>query len=116
VGFDVKYRNNELCIHKLLQKIWEYNETVCQLFMDFKGAYNSDRSKVLYNIFIVCGVHKRTVGLIKMCLNKTQSKALVRADVAEELSASFFRVTSICELGTALAVTSNRSTLRRNTK
>jgi hypothetical protein len=34
--------------------------------------------------------------------------ALVRTDVSEELSASFIRVTRIGELGTALAVTSNR--------
>jgi hypothetical protein len=40
---------------------------------------------------------------------------LVRTDVSEELSASFISVTRIGELGTALAVTSNRRTLRRNT-
>jgi hypothetical protein len=37
--------------------------------------------------------------------------ALVRTDVSEELSASFIRVTRIGELGTTLAVTSNRRTL-----
>jgi hypothetical protein len=41
--------------------------------------------------------------------------ALVRTDDSEELSASFFRVTRIGELGTTLAVTSNRHTLGRNT-
>jgi hypothetical protein len=41
--------------------------------------------------------------------------ALVRSDVSEERSASIIRVTRIGELGTTLAVTSNRSTLRRNT-
>jgi hypothetical protein len=41
--------------------------------------------------------------------------ALVRTDVSEELSASLIRVTIISELGTTLAVTSNRRTLRRNT-
>jgi hypothetical protein len=40
--------------------------------------------------------------------------ALVGADVSEEHIASIFRVTRIGELGT-LAVTSNRSKLRRNT-
>jgi hypothetical protein len=39
--------------------------------------------------------------------------ALVRTDVSEEFSASFIRVTRIGELGTTLAVTSNRRTLRR---
>jgi hypothetical protein len=38
---------------------------------------------------------------------------LVRTDVSEELSASFIRVTRIGELGTTLAVTSNRRTLLR---
>jgi hypothetical protein len=40
---------------------------------------------------------------------------LVRADVSEELSASIVRVTRISELGTTLAVTSNRRALRINT-
>jgi hypothetical protein len=37
--------------------------------------------------------------------------ALGRTDVSEELSSSFIRVTRIGELGTTLAVTSNRRTL-----
>jgi hypothetical protein len=41
--------------------------------------------------------------------------ALVRTDVSEELSASFIRVKRIGELGTTLAVTNNRRTLRINT-
>jgi hypothetical protein len=40
---------------------------------------------------------------------------LARTDVSEN-SASFIRVTRIGELGTTLAVTSNRRKLRRNTK
>jgi hypothetical protein len=40
--------------------------------------------------------------------------ALIRTDFAEEGSASIIRVT-VCELGNRLAVTNNRSTLRRNT-
>jgi hypothetical protein len=38
--------------------------------------------------------------------------ALVRTDVSEEPSASFIKVTRIGELGTTLASTSNRRTLR----
>jgi hypothetical protein len=41
---------------------------------------------------------------------------LVRTDVSEEPGASFIRVTKIGELGTTLAATSNRRTLRRNTE
>jgi hypothetical protein len=39
----------------------------------------------------------------------------VRTDVSEEPSTFFIRVTRISELGTTLAVTSNRRTLRTNT-
>jgi hypothetical protein len=42
--------------------------------------------------------------------------ALVRTDVSEEPSASFIKVTGIGELGTTLAITSNRRKLRRYTK
>jgi hypothetical protein len=41
--------------------------------------------------------------------------ALVTTDISDELSSSFIRVTRIGELGTTLAVTSNRRKLRRNT-
>jgi hypothetical protein len=44
-----------------------------------------------------------------------RSVAAVRTDILEERIASIIRVTRIGELGTMLAVTSNRSTLRRNT-
>jgi hypothetical protein len=40
--------------------------------------------------------------------------AHVRTNVSEELIASIIRVTRIDELGTTLAVTSNRRTLQRN--
>jgi hypothetical protein len=39
--------------------------------------------------------------------------ALVRADVSEKSSASIIKVARIGELGTMLAVTSNRRTLQR---
>jgi hypothetical protein len=42
--------------------------------------------------------------------------ALVRTDVSEELSASIIRVTRSGELGTTLAITGNRRTLRRTSQ
>jgi hypothetical protein len=40
--------------------------------------------------------------------------AHVRTEVSEELSASIIRITRLGEIGTTLALTSNRRTLRRN--
>ena len=40
------------CIRQMLEKKWEYNEEVHQLFIDFKKAYDSVKRKVLYKILI----------------------------------------------------------------
>jgi hypothetical protein len=57
------------CTSQILEKKWEYNETVHQLCLDFKKAYVSVRRGVLYNILIEFGVPMKLVKLIKMCLN-----------------------------------------------
>jgi hypothetical protein len=58
-------------IRHILEKKWEYYETVHQLFIDFKKTYYSVRREVLYNILIEFGVPMKLVRLIKMCLNET---------------------------------------------
>jgi hypothetical protein len=42
-----------------LGKRWEYNETVHQLFVDFKNAYDSVRGNVLYDMLIEFGVARK---------------------------------------------------------
>jgi hypothetical protein len=61
-------------LNQILEKKWEYNETVHQLFVDIKKAYDPVRREVLYNILIEFGVPMKLVRLIKMCLNETYSK------------------------------------------
>jgi hypothetical protein len=43
-------------MHQILEKEWEYTETVHQLFIDFRKAYDSVRRGVLYNILIGFGI------------------------------------------------------------
>jgi hypothetical protein len=57
------------CIRQTLEKKWEYNETVHQLFIGFKKDYDSVRREVLYNILIEFRVPIKLVRLINMCLN-----------------------------------------------
>jgi hypothetical protein len=64
-------------IRQILEKKWEYNGMVHQLFIDFKKAYNSVRREVLYSILIEFGVPRKLVGLIQMCLNETYSTVLI---------------------------------------
>jgi hypothetical protein len=67
----------------------QYNETVHQLFIDFKKSYDSVRREVLYNILIEFGVPKKLVRLIKMCLNEIYSKV----STGKHLSDSFLSKT-----------------------
>jgi hypothetical protein len=60
-------------IRQILEKKWEYNGMVHQLFIDFKKAYGSIKGEVLYNILLEFGIPKKLVRLIKMCLNETYS-------------------------------------------
>jgi hypothetical protein len=62
---------------------WEYNETVHQLFIDFKKAHDSVRREVLYNILIEFGVAMKLVRLIKMCLNETYSEICICKHLSE---------------------------------
>jgi hypothetical protein len=67
VGFDITDQTTDqiFCNHQILEKKWEYNETVHQVLIDFKKAYDSVRREVLYNI-IEYGVPMKLVRLIKM--------------------------------------------------
>jgi uncharacterized protein Yka (UPF0111/DUF47 family) len=70
VGFDVT--NQVLimsCIRHILEKKWEYSETVHRLVIDFKKASDSVRREMLCNILIAFWVPMELVRLIKMCLN-----------------------------------------------
>ena len=59
------------CLRQMLEKKWESNEEVHQLFIDFTKAYDSVRREVLYNILIEFGIPMKVVRLLKMCLNET---------------------------------------------
>jgi hypothetical protein len=53
------------------------NETVYQLFIDFKKAYNSVKWEVLYRTFIQFGAPIKIFKLVKMCLNEMFSKVCI---------------------------------------
>jgi hypothetical protein len=57
----------------MLEKKWECNGTVQQLFIDFKKV----KREALYNILLEFCIPKKLVRLIKMCLNETDSKVRV---------------------------------------
>jgi hypothetical protein len=58
------------CIRQILEKKREYNETVHQLFVDFKKTYDSVWREILYSILLEFEVPMKLVWLNKMCSNE----------------------------------------------
>ena len=73
--------SNVICLR--VEKKWEHNEAVHQLFIDFKKAYDSVRREALYNILIEFGIPKKLVRLIKMYLTETYSWVRVGKNLSE---------------------------------
>jgi hypothetical protein len=65
------------CILQTIDKKWEYNEAVHQLFTDLKKAYDSVRTEVLYNILTEFRIPMKLARLITMCLNETHRTVYV---------------------------------------
>jgi hypothetical protein len=70
-------------IWQILEKVWEYNGVVHQLFVDFKKAYDSVK-KVLYSILIEFGMPRKLVGLIKIILNETYSSVCICKNLSDK--------------------------------
>jgi len=66
---------------KCLRKKWEFSETVQNLFMDFKEAYDSVRREVFYNILVGFGIPMKLARLIKVCLNEICSRVKRLSDM-----------------------------------
>ena len=71
------------CICQVLEKTWEYNEAVHQLFIDFKQAYDSVRREVLNNILIEFRIPMKLARLIKMCLTEIYSRVWVGKNLSD---------------------------------
>ena len=56
-------------IRQILEKKWEYNGIIHQLFINFKTAYDSTKKQKLYTILTGCGIPKKLVRFIRICLS-----------------------------------------------
>ena len=72
-----------LCICQIVEKKWEYNEAVHQLFIEFKKAYDSVRREVLYNTLNEFGILMKLVRLINMCLTETYSRVRLGKNLSD---------------------------------
>jgi hypothetical protein len=70
VGFDkIDNTGQFFSICEILEKKWEYSNTVHQVCIDFRTVYDSFRSNALYTILFESGIPVKK--LMKMCLYET---------------------------------------------
>jgi len=82
-----------------LEKKWEHNGTVHQLFIDFKKAYDSIKRENLYSILIRFGIPKTLVQLVKMCLKDPISRVRIGNNMSEN-----FKIRNGLKQGDALSL------------
>ena len=75
------------CIRQMLEKKWEDNDALYQLFTNFQKAYDSIRREVLYNNFNEFGTPMKLVRLIQICLNETYTRDRVGKHVSDTFAA-----------------------------
>jgi hypothetical protein len=73
-------------IYQILEKKWEYNGRVHQLFIDFKKVYDSVRREILYNILTEFTIPSCNSGLIKMCLSETYSRVHIGKNLSDKFT------------------------------
>jgi hypothetical protein len=73
-------------IRQILEKKWEYNGTVHQLFIDFEKAYDWIKREALYNVLLEFGTPSKLVKLIKMYLYEFYSKVRIGKHLSDKFS------------------------------
>lgn len=64
-------------IRQIMEKAWEYNITIHQLFVDFKQAYDSLYRNELFEIMMEFGIPKKLTNLTKATLTDTKCRILI---------------------------------------
>jgi hypothetical protein len=90
--------DNIFYICQILEKKWEYNEAVHQLFIDFKKDYDSVRREFLYNTVVEFGICKKLVRLMKVCLNETYRRVCLVKHLSD-----MFPIKDVLKQGYALS-------------
>jgi hypothetical protein len=59
------------CIRQNLERVWGYNETVHQLFVELKEPRDSVRREVVYRILVEFEARTKQIRITRMRLNET---------------------------------------------
>ena len=60
-------------VRQILEKHWEFNTDIYQLYIDFRQAYDSIHRPSMWAILKEFGIPKKLISLIKACYNNNKS-------------------------------------------
>lgn len=66
-----------------MEKAWEFNITIHQLFVDFKQAYDSIERAALFVILEEFGIPRKLINLVKATLTNTRCKVLIQSTLSD---------------------------------
>ena len=70
----------------IMEKCYEYNITVHQLYVDFKAAYDCVERHPLYEAMHELGIPRKLISLVKMTLRETKSKVRTKGQISDVFS------------------------------
>jgi len=72
------------------EKIWEYNQSVQYLFIDFQKAYDSIQKDTLWKCMEEFKIATKLINTCKTCVQKTRSAGRI-----EETLSSFLKIKQV---------------------
>jgi sorting nexin-29 len=70
-------------VKQTLEKCWEYNLSVYQIYVDFKQAYDSIQRKKLYTIMYEFGLPLMLVRLVRATMTGTEAQVKVQTELTD---------------------------------
>ena len=67
-------------LRQILEKSWEHNLEVHNVFLDFKKAYDCIHREGLYNILLEFGIPKKLVRMVQVCLEGSRSRVVIGSE------------------------------------
>jgi hypothetical protein len=70
-------------VKQTLEKCWEYNLSVYQIYVDFKQAHDSIQRKKLYTIMYEFGLPPKLVRLVRATMTGTEAQVKVQTELTD---------------------------------
>jgi hypothetical protein len=70
-------------LQQIIEKTYEFNVDIHQLFIDYKQAYESINRQQMYKIMNEYGIPEKLINLVKMTLRRTLNKVQISGKLSD---------------------------------